>query len=38
LLHDAPANWRNMNMEAVIETQVIEGRSGPPKVRAVEFW
>ena len=38
LLHDAPANWRNMNMEAVIETQVIDGRSGPPKVRAVEFW
>jgi hypothetical protein len=38
LLHSAPANWRNMNMEAVIETQVIDGHSGPPKVRAVEFW
>jgi len=38
LLHTAPANWRNMNMEAVIETQVIDGHSGPPKVRAVEFW
>jgi hypothetical protein len=38
LVHNAPANWRNMNMEAVIETQVIDGRSGPPKVRAVEFW
>jgi hypothetical protein len=38
LLHNAPANWRNMNMEAVIETQVIDGHSGPPKVRAVEFW
>ena len=38
LLRDAPANWRNMNMEAVIETQVIDGHSGPPKVRAVEFW
>lgn len=38
LLVDAPANWRSMNMEAVIETQVIDGHSGPPKVRAVEFW
>ena len=38
LLHDAPANWRNMNMEAVIETQVIDGHAGPPQVRAVEFW
>ncbi|HEX4322928.1 MAG TPA: hypothetical protein VHZ52_18585 [Acidobacteriaceae bacterium] len=38
LLHNAPANWRHMNMEAVIETQVIDGHSGPPQVRAVEFW
>jgi hypothetical protein len=38
LLRNAPANWRNMNMEAVIETQVIDGHSGPPQVRAVEFW
>lgn len=38
LLRDAPANWRNMNMEAVIETQVIDGHAGPPQVRAVEFW
>lgn len=38
LLRTAPANWRNMNMEAVIETQVIDGHSGPPQVRAVEFW
>ncbi len=38
LLNKAPANWRNMNMEAVIETQVIEGHSGPPQVIAVEFW
>jgi hypothetical protein len=38
LLRNAPANWRHMNMEAVIETQVIDGRSGPPQVRAVEFW
>jgi hypothetical protein len=38
LLQKAPSNWRNMNMEAVIETQVIDGHSGPPQVRAVEFW
>ena len=38
LLKNAPANWRSMNMEAVIETQVIEGHAGPPTVRAVEFW
>lgn len=38
LLRNAPANWRNMNMEAVIETQVIDGHDGPPQLRAVEFW
>lgn len=38
LLRNAPANWRNMNMEAVIETKVIDGHDGPPQLRAVEFW
>jgi len=38
LLAKAPANWEQMNMEAVIETQVIEGHPGPPSVLAVEFW
>jgi hypothetical protein len=38
LIQNAPANWRSMNLEAVIETQVIDGHSGPPKVLAVEFW
>ena len=38
LLKKAPANWEQMNMEAVIETQVIEGHPGPPQVEAVEFW
>ena len=38
LLRNAPANWRNMNMEAVIETQVIDSHAGPPQLRAVEFW
>ena len=38
LLKNAPSNWRDMNMEAVIETQVIDGHAGPPQVRAYEFW
>jgi hypothetical protein len=38
LLAKAPANWEKMNMEAVIETQVIEGHSGPPNILAVEAW
>jgi hypothetical protein len=38
LLAKAPANWEQMNMEAVIETQVIEGHSGPPYILAVETW
>jgi len=38
LLHNAPPNWNSMNMEAVIETRVIDGHSGPPQVLAVEFW
>lgn len=38
LLAKAPANWEKLNMEAVIETQVIEGHSGPPNVLALETW
>jgi hypothetical protein len=38
LLAKTPANWEQMNMEAVIETQVIEGHPGPPNVLAVETW
>ncbi len=38
LLAKAPANWKQMNMEAVIETQVIEGHPGPPSILAVETW
>jgi len=38
LLAKVPQNWDQKNMEAVIETQVIEGHPGPPKVLAVEFW
>jgi hypothetical protein len=38
LLQKAPRNWENMNIEAVIETQVIDGHPGPPQVLAVEAW
>ena len=38
LLTKAPKNWEQLNMEAVIETQVIEGHAGPPTILAVETW
>ena len=38
LLAKAPRNWEQMNMEAVIETQVIEGHPGPPNILALETW
>ncbi len=38
LLAKAPADWERKNLEAVIETQVIQGHSGPPNVLAVETW
>jgi len=37
VLRGAPRNCE-MNLEAVIETDVIEGHPGPPKVIAVEAW
>ena len=38
LLAKAPPSWEQMSLEAVIETQVIEGHPGPPNVLAVEAW
>lgn len=38
LLRDAPKNWDQLNLEAVIEASVIEGHPGPPTVIAVEAW
>ena len=38
LLAKAPKNWEQLNMEAVIETQVIEGHPGPPSILAVHTW
>lgn len=38
LLDKAPPHWAQRNLEAVIETHVIEGHPGPPDVLAVESW
>ena len=38
MLQKAPKNWDQMNLEAVIETDVIEGNPGPPVVLAVKTW
>ncbi|HLY42893.1 MAG TPA: hypothetical protein VKR52_16885 [Terracidiphilus sp.] len=38
LIAKAPPDWEKKNIEAVIETQVIQGHSGPPNVVAVETW
>jgi hypothetical protein len=38
MLKKAPRNWDQLNLEAVIETNVIDGHAGPPTVLAVETW
>lgn len=38
LIARAPQGWADKNLEAVIETQVIEGHPGPPNILAVETW
>jgi hypothetical protein len=41
-MHDlalqAPKGWQHKNIEVVLETQIIDGRSGPPRVAAVHVW
>jgi hypothetical protein len=38
LMGVAPKDWGHKNMEIVLETQVIDGRSGPPRIAAVYVW
>ena len=38
MLQKAPKNWDQLNLEAVILANVIEGHPGPPTVVAVETW
>lgn len=37
-LKHAPKNWRKENVEIVIATQVINEKSGPPRVIATYYW
>ena len=34
----APKSWMNGNMEVVLSTEIIDGRSAPPHVEAVTYW
>jgi hypothetical protein len=34
----APRNWDGQNMEFVLSTEIIDGRSSPPRVEAAYFW
>lgn len=34
----APKGWQKKNIEVVLETQVIDGRSGPPRIVATHVW
>lgn len=31
-------NWDGRNMEAVLSTEIIDGKSAPPKLEALHFW
>jgi hypothetical protein len=34
----APKNWDGQNMEFVLSTEIIDGRSSPPRIEAAYFW
>ena len=38
LLDKTPRDWNHRNLEAVIETHVIEDHPGPPEILAVDTW
>ncbi len=38
IVKQLPVDWQKKNIEVVLETQVIQGRSGPPRVKAVHIW
>jgi hypothetical protein len=37
-LHNAPANWRRMNMQAVLKTRILGSAPAPAEVVATHFW
>lgn len=38
LIDRLPAHWQDKNVEAVIQTRVINGQAGPPILVAVQIW
>jgi hypothetical protein len=38
LLKDAPPGWQDMNMEAVIQAPIVNGKLEAPRVVAKQFW
>jgi hypothetical protein len=38
LFQNAPRDWKKVNLEAVVQTQVIQGHPGPSRILAVEYW
>ncbi|HVJ09518.1 MAG TPA: hypothetical protein VM554_14155 [Acidisarcina sp.] len=38
LFQDASRNRKTVNLEAVVETQVIEGHPGPSRIVAIDYW
>jgi hypothetical protein len=38
LFQNAPSDWTKVNLEAVVQTQVIDGHPGPSRILAVEYW
>lgn len=38
LLKKLPKNWDRLNLEAVVETRLVDGHPSPPTVVAVETW
>lgn len=38
MLRRAPRDWDGKNMEFVLSTEIIDGRSAPPKIEAMYFW
>jgi hypothetical protein len=38
MLNLVPRDWKRKNLEIVLETQVIQGRSGPPRISAAHVW
>jgi hypothetical protein len=38
LFKNSHQNWSTVNLEAVVQTQVVDGHPGPPRIVAIEYW